>query len=190
VLSDEIYARIVFDGAEAPSIAALPGMAERTIIVDGFSKTYAMTGWRLGFGIMPEALVDRMNLLLTHSVGCTAQFTQIAGIEALTGPQTEVEAMVAAYRQRRDAAVTGLNAISGVACRTPQGAFYAFPNVSSFGKSSAELANLILDEAGVALLPGTAFGAYGEGYLRICFTNSLPNIERAIERMGEMLAAL
>jgi aspartate/methionine/tyrosine aminotransferase len=188
VLSDEIYARIVFDGVDAPSIAALPGMAERTVIVDGFSKTYAMTGWRLGFGIMPEALADRMNLLLTHSVGCTAQFTQWAGIEAVTGRQDVVAAMVDAYRQRRDAAVAGLNAIPGVSCRTPQGAFYAFPNVTSFGKSSAELADLMLDRAGVALLPGTAFGPHGEGYLRICFTNSLDNVRRAIERIGNVLA--
>jgi aspartate aminotransferase len=190
VLSDEIYGRIVFDGVDAPSIAALPGMADRTVIVDGFSKTYAMTGWRLGFGVMPEALADRMNLLLTHSVGCTAQFTQWAGIEAVTGRQDAVAAMVDAYRQRRDVALAGLNAIPGVSCRTPQGAFYAFPNVTSFGKSSAELADLMLERAGVALLPGMAFGPNGQGYLRICFTNSLENVRRAVERIGNVLADL
>jgi aspartate aminotransferase len=131
-----------------------------------------------------------MNLLLTHSVGCTAQFTQWAGIEAVTGRQDAVAAMVDAYRQRRDAVVAGLNAIPGVSCRTPQGAFYAFPNVTSFGKSSAELADLMLERAGVALLPGTAFGPNGEGYLRICFTNSLDNVRRAVERMGNVLADL
>lgn len=189
VLSDEIYARIVFD-QPAPSIAALPGMQDRTVIVDGFSKTYAMTGWRLGFGIMPEALAARMNLMLTHAVGCTAHFTQFAGIEAVTGDQAGVAEMVAAYRQRRDAAVAGLNALPGITCREPQGAFYAFPNITALGRPAAEIANLILDEAHVALLPGTAFGAFGAGYLRMTFTNSLENIERALARIGEVVARL
>jgi aspartate/methionine/tyrosine aminotransferase len=188
VLSDEIYRRILFDGVDAPSIAALPGMAERTIIMDGFSKTYSMTGWRLGFGIMPETLADRVSLLLMHSVGCTAHFTQYAGIEAITGSQAAVDAMVAAYQQRRDVVVPALNAIPGVTCRNPQGAFYAFFNVCAFGMSSAEMANLILDETNVALLPGTAFGRYGEGYLRISFTNSMENILRGLERVGNWLA--
>ncbi|MCX7671338.1 MAG: pyridoxal phosphate-dependent aminotransferase, partial [Anaerolineae bacterium] len=172
VLSDEIYSRLVYEGEAVPSIAALPGMAERTIICDGFSKTYAMTGWRLGYGIMPPALAERVELLLTHAVGCTADFTQWAGLEALTGPQDAVAATVNEYRRRRDVLVAGLNAIHGVRCRTPQGAFYVFPNVAAFGKSSAWLADYLLEEAGVALLPGTAFGQHGEGYLRLCFANS------------------
>jgi aspartate/methionine/tyrosine aminotransferase len=190
VLSDEIYGRITYAGVEVPSIAALPDMAARTIIMDGFSKTYSMTGWRLGYGIMPEGLAERMNLLLTHAVGCTAHFTQFAGIEAITGPQDASEEMVAAYKQRRDVVVAGLNTIPGVSCKTPQGAFYAFPNVKSFGKNSAELANYILEEAGVALLPGTSFGEYGEGYLRIAYCNSVENIERALEKIAVALERL
>jgi aspartate/methionine/tyrosine aminotransferase len=189
VLSDEIYARLVYEG-EAPSIASLPGMAERTIIADGFSKTYAMTGWRLGYGIMPPALAEKMGLLLTHSVGCTATFTQFAGLEAIQGPQDEVEAVVAEFRRRRDRIVAGLNAIPGVRCPMPKGAFYAFPNVQAFGRPSTELADLLLEEGGVAVLPGTAFGRNGEGYLRLSYANSLENIEKALERMGAVLAAL
>jgi aspartate aminotransferase len=190
VLSDEIYARLIYDADSVPSIAALPGMAERTIICDGFSKTYAMTGWRLGYGIMPEALAERVELLLNHAVGCTADFTQWAGLEALTGPQEAAAAVVAEYRRRRDVLVAGLNAIPGVRCRTPQGAFYAFPNVSSFGKPSDWLADYLLEEAGVALLPGTAFGRYGEGYLRLCFANSLAALQEAVERIADALARL
>ncbi len=188
VLSDEIYSRLVFDGVQAPTIAGLPGMAERTIICDGFSKTYAMTGWRLGYGIMPAALAERVELLLTHSVGCTASFTQAAGVEALTGPQTRVAEVVAEYQRRRDVLVAGLNAIPGVRCRKPQGAFYVFPNVASFGKSSDWLADYLLNEAGVAVLPGTSFGPHGEGYLRLVFANSLDNIELALAQMAEALA--
>ncbi len=190
VLSDEIYSRLAFDGRPVPSIASLPGMAERTIICDGFSKTYAMTGWRLGYGIMPEPLAERVALLLTHSVGCTATFTQYAGLEALTGPQDQVEAVVAEYERRRDRLVAGLNGIPGVSCRTPQGAFYAFPNVTAFGRPSDWVADYLLEEAGVAVLPGTAFGAAGEGYLRLCFANSMENIERALERISAALARL
>lgn len=182
VLSDEIYARLVFE-SPALSIAALPGMAERTVICDGFSKTYAMTGWRLGFGIMPSALAERVELLLTHSVGCTASFTQLAGLEAINGPQEQAESVVAEYRRRRDILVGGLNAIPGVCCRLPQGAFYAFPNVASFGRSSNWLAEYLLEEAGVAVLPGTSFGKYGEGYLRLCFANSTENIQRALQQI-------
>lgn len=189
VLSDEIYARLVYEG-QAPSIAALPGMAERTIIADGFSKTYAMTGWRLGFGLMPRALAARMDLLLTHSVGCTATFTQFAGLEAILGPQDMVEAVVAEFRQRRDLIVEGLNAIPGIHCPVPCGAFYVFPNVQSFGRTCAELADYLLEEAGVAVLPGTAFGANGEGYLRLSYANSMENITRALERMASALTAL
>ncbi len=189
VLSDEIYARLIYE-SPALSIAALPGMAERTIICDGFSKTYAMTGWRLGYGIMPRALAERVELLLTHSIGCTASFTQVAGLEAITGAQEQAEAVIAEYRHRRDVLVSGLNAIPGVSCRTPQGAFYAFPNVASFGRSAKWLAEYLLDEAGVALLPGTSFGAHGEGYLRICFANSVENIKVALIRMQGALAKI
>ena len=189
VLSDEIYGRLVYEG-QAPSIAALPGMAERTIIADGFSKTYAMTGWRLGFGLMPRALAARMDLLLTHSVGCTATFTQFAGLEAVLGPQDRVAAVVAEFRQRRDLIVEGLNAIPGIHCPVPRGAFYVFPNVRSFGQTCAELADYLLEEAGVAVLPGTAFGANGEGCLRLSYANSMENITRALERMAGALTAL
>jgi aspartate/methionine/tyrosine aminotransferase len=190
VLSDEIYMRIAFDGLDVPSLFTLPDMPERTVIIDGFSKTYAMTGWRLGFGIMPAALAERINLLLTHSVGCTAHFTQFAGHEAITGPQDWVDDMVAAYQQRRDVLVSGLNSIPGISCRKPMGAFYAFPSIKSFNISSDEIANLILEKANVALLPGTSFGNYGEGYLRIVYANSLENIKEALERIGNVLSNL
>jgi len=189
VLSDEIYSRLVYE-APALSIASLSGMAERTIICDGFSKTYAMTGWRLGYGIMPAPLAERVELLMTHSVGCTASFTQVAGLEAINGPQDRAEAVVSEYHRRRDAMVEGLNAILGVRCRKPQGAFYTFPNVSAFGRSSSWLAEYLLEEAGVALLPGTSFGKYGEGYLRLCFANSLENILKALEQMKAALSRL
>jgi aspartate aminotransferase len=187
VMSDEIYARIVYDGHMAPTIAALPGMLERTIIVDGFSKSYAMTGWRLGYGIMPPELAQRVGLLLTHSIGSTAQFTQDAGIEALTGPQDMVAAVVAEYQQRRDVIVAGLNAIPGVSCQKPQGAFYVFPNIRATGLSSTQLAERILDEAGVALLPGSSFGKFGEGYLRLSYANSIENIHKGLERIAEFI---
>ena len=190
VMSDEIYTRLVYDGLKAPSIASLPGMMERSIIVDGFSKTYAMTGWRLGYGIMPESLAQVVDLLLTHSVGCTAQFTQIAGIAALKGPQDKAEAMVREYQARRDAIVTGLNTIPGITCRNPQGAFYAFPNIKSLGVSSDKLADVLLETAGVAVLPGSAFGQYGEGYLRVSYANSLDNLRKAIDRIGEAIAQI
>lgn len=187
VMSDEIYSRVAYDNASVPSIASLPGMMDRTIIVDGFSKTYAMTGWRLGYGIMPKDLAQVVQLLLTHSVGCTANFVQIAGIEALTGPQDQVDAVVVEYQKRRDAIVDGLNAIPGVTCQRPQGAFYVFPNIKSFGISSSEMADLILEKAGVAVLPGSSFGDYGEGYLRLTYSNSIENILRAIQQIGEVL---
>ena len=187
VMSDEIYSRVAYDNAIVPSIASLPGMMDRTIIVDGFSKTYAMTGWRLGYGIMPKDLAQVVQLLLTHSVGCTANFVQIAGIEALTGPQDQVEAVVREYQKRRDSIVDGLNAIPGVTCQRPQGAFYVFPNVKSFGISSSEIADLILEKAGVAVLPGSSFGEYGEGYLRLTYSNSIENILKAIQQIGDVL---
>jgi len=186
VLADEIYSHLVYDGLLAPSIASLPGMAERTIILDGFSKTYAMTGWRLGYGIMPESLAERVGLLFTHSIGCTAHFTQIAAVEALTGPQDYVAMMVEQYQQRRNLLVDGLNHLPGIHCQKPQGAFYVFPNIHGTGRTSAELANLLLDH-GVAVLPGTSFGRYGEGYLRLVFANSLENISRALERIEKAL---
>lgn len=189
VLSDEIYNQLLYDGLVAPSIASIPGMQERTIIIDGFSKTYAMTGWRLGYGIMPEELARRVGLLLTHSVGCTAHFTQVAGIEALTGSQDYVLMMVEEYKRRRDLVVKGLNEIPRVSCLEPQGSFYAFPNIQGTGKSSDELASLIL-EGGVAVLPGSAFGKYGEGYLRIVFANSYENIEKALGRMEKVIRGL
>jgi aspartate aminotransferase len=187
VMSDEIYARIIYDGLTAHSIAALPGMKERTIIVDGFSKTYAMTGWRLGFGIMPSDLAARVDLLLTHSIGSTAHFTQFAGVEAVTGPQDMVDVMVAEYQRRRDIIVDGLNSLPGFSCQKPQGAFYAFPNVKGTGMNSNDLANLILDKAGVALLPGSSFGDYGDGYLRLSYANSVENIQRGLEKIRKAL---
>jgi len=189
ILSDEIYYRLVYEG-DAPSIISLPGMPERTILADGFSKTYAMTGWRLGFGIMPRPLAEKMGLLLTHSVGCTATFTQFAGLEAVLGPQKTVEAVRAEFHRRRDLMVAGLNGIPGIRCPTPQGAFYTFPNVQAFGRPAEELADYLLQEAGVAVLPGTAFGSYGEGYLRLSYANSIENIQKALEWMGQALEKL
>jgi aspartate/methionine/tyrosine aminotransferase len=183
VMSDEIYARIAYDGLSVPSIASIPGMQARTIIVDGFSKTYAMTGWRLGYGIMPRELAGRVGLLLTHSVGSTAQFTQFAGVEAVLGQQDQVAGVVAEYQRRRDLIVSGLNAIPGITCQSPQGAFYVFPNIKGTMMGSDELANLILEKAGVALLPGSSFGAYGEGYLRLSYATSIKNIELGLEKI-------
>jgi len=190
VLSDEIYSRLVFDGAKAPSIAELPGMRERTIICDGFSKTYAMTGWRLGYTIVPQPLAERLGLLITHSVTCSATFTQYAALEAVTGPQDRVAEVRSEYQRRRDVMVSRLNAIPGVQCRMPLGAIYAFPNVSSFGKKSDWIANYLLEEAGVALLSGTAFGEGGEGYLRLCFASSMEDIKRGLDRVATALAKL
>ena len=187
VMSDEIYGRVAYDGLVVPSIASLPGMQPRTIIVDGFSKTYAMTGWRLGYGIMPRELAERVSLLLTHSVGSTAEFTQFAGLAAMLGPQDEVAAVAAEYQRRRDAIVAGLNTLPGFHCQTPQGAFYAFPNIKAAGMTSSDLANLILEEAGVALLPGSSFGEHGEGYLRLSYATSLETIQLGLERIRAIL---
>jgi aspartate/methionine/tyrosine aminotransferase len=189
VMSDEIYSRISYEG-NVPTIAALPDMAERTIIVDGFSKTYAMTGWRLGYGIMPAPLAEKMSYLLVHSVGCTATFTQYAGLEAILGPQDRVDQVRHIFQQRRDRLVSGLNEIPGIHCHLPRGAFYAFPNVQGIGQPVDELAKYLLSEAGVALLPGTSFGDNGAGNLRLSYANSLENIEKALERMGKALARL
>jgi aspartate aminotransferase len=187
VMSDEMYARIAYDNQQVFSIASLPGMQERTIIVDGFSKTYSMTGWRLGYGIMPKELAVRVGLLLTHALGSTAHFTQFAGLEAIRGPQDMVDAMVAEYQRRRDVIVAGLNAIPGITCRKPQGAFYVFPNIKGTGMTSNALANLILEKGGVALLPGSAFGEFGEGYLRLSYATSIPTIEKGLDRIKSAL---
>jgi aspartate aminotransferase len=182
VLSDEIYSRIIYDG-DPVSIASFDGMLDKTIILDGFSKTYSMTGWRLGYGVMPTFLAEAVVKLMVNSNSCTASATQRAGIAALTGPQDAVTAMVAEFRRRRDAIVHGLNQIPGFRCALPAGAFYAFPNVSGTGVPSKELADLLLYEAGVACLNGGAFGAHGEGYLRFSYANSLANIQEALSRI-------
>jgi aspartate/methionine/tyrosine aminotransferase len=185
VLSDEIYSRIWYE-EEPGSIASYDGMLDKTIILDGFSKTYSMTGWRLGFGVMPVWLADAVNRLTINSNSCTASFTQRAGLAAIEGPQDCVAAMVAEFRRRRDAMVKGLNSIPGFSCTIPAGAFYAFPNVKGTGLSSKELAKLLLHEAGVACLWGTAFGAHGDGYLRFSYANSLENILEAIDRIKKV----
>ena len=189
VLSDEIYRRIIFD-AEHHSIFSAPGMKERTILMDGFSKCYAMTGWRLGYGVMPPALARAANALLTNTVSCTATFTQIAGVAALTGDQQPVAAMVAEFRRRRDLFVARLNQIPGIRCRTPRGAFYLFPNISGTGLSSQRFADDLLAQAGVAVLSGAAFGPGGEGYIRISAANSLENLATALDRIAAFVAGL
>ncbi|MBK9303013.1 MAG: pyridoxal phosphate-dependent aminotransferase [bacterium] len=189
VLSDEIYSKIIYEGTHE-SIATRPGMLERTIILDGHSKTYAMTGWRLGYGVMPKELADAVAMLQTNCNSCTASFTQLAGVEALTGPQEAALAMVAEFRARRDLLVEGLNAIPGISCRMPHGAFYVFPNITQLGRKSAEIATLLLDKYGVAALSGTAFGRFGEGYLRFSYANSQPQIRKALERVRAMSADL
>ena len=186
VLSDEIYSRIFF-GEKPLSIASLPGMLDKTIILDGFSKTHAMTGWRLGYGVLPEWLVEPVNLLIVNSTSCTASFTQRAGIAALEGPQDDAERMVAEFRRRRDAFCAGLNSLRGFRCPIPEGAFYAFPDITGTGRPSKELADALLNKAGVACLGGTAFGEYGEGYLRFSIANSLENLMDAVERIRVFL---
>jgi len=188
VLSDEIYNRILYDGFRHTSISTFPGMAGRTIILDGFSKTYAMTGWRLGWGVMPEPLVQYVSQLQINCTSCTSSFSQIAGIEALTGRQDDVVRMVAEFKRRRDVIVEGLNNIPGFRCHKPLGAFYVFPNITGTGRSSRELADILLNEAGVACLSGTAFGASGEGYLRFSYANSVENIRLALERIREVVS--
>ena len=189
VLSDEIYCRIMYGEVEHVSIAAEPGMRDRTIILDGFSKTYAMTGWRLGYGIMPRGLADALAQLQTNATSCTASFIQMAGIEALQGPQDAAADMVAEFKARRDLIVDGLNAIPGVTCQRPAGAFYVFPQIEGFGGDTDEIAARLLDEAGVAVLAGSAFGEVGRDSLRLSYANSRENLQQAIERMGSWLAA-
>jgi Aspartate/tyrosine/aromatic aminotransferase len=183
VLSDEIYSRLIFDG-EHHSMMSIQGMKERTILLDGFSKTYAMTGWRMGYGVMRADLAAHIARLMTNSSSCTASFSQIAGIEALRGPQKSVDAMRAEFQKRRDVMVAGLNKIKGFSCRLPKGAFYVFPNITKTGWPSKKIADALLDDAGIAGLSGTAFGNFGEGYLRFSVANSIENIEKALERVS------
>jgi len=189
VFSDEIYSRIIYEG-EHESITSLPGMKEKTILLDGFSKTYAMTGWRLGYGVMRKDIAQRVTQLMINSNSCTCAFVQMAGVEALTGPQEEVEEMVAEFKRRREFIISDLNKIEGISCRKPRGAFYAFPNITKTGMTSREFSDYLLNEAGVAVLPGTAFGEYGEGYLRLSFANSIENIEKALNRIADAVKKL
>ncbi|MFH1335963.1 MAG: pyridoxal phosphate-dependent aminotransferase [Candidatus Zixiibacteriota bacterium] len=186
VLADEIYSRIIYEG-EHHSISTFPGMQERTIILDGFSKTYAMTGWRLGYGVMREDLAVLIAKLQTNSNSCTASFTQRAGIEALTGSQDEVARMDAEFKRRRDVIVEGLNAIPRISCKTPKGAFYVFPNVKKIGWEAKKLADYILNEGGVAALAGTSFGKFGEGYIRLSYANSIENIKKGVSLIEKAL---
>ena len=185
VLSDEIYSRLLFDGGEHFSIMSVPGMQERTVLLDGFSKTYAMTGWRLGYGVMRPELAAHMTRLMTNSNSCTASFTQVAGIEAIRGDQSSVDHMRDEFQRRRDVFVAGLNKIKGFSCRMPKGAFYVFPNVTATGWKSKPLADALLEKAGVAALSGTSFGEFGEGYLRFSIANSRQNLQEALERIDQ-----
>jgi aspartate/methionine/tyrosine aminotransferase len=185
ILSDEIYSRLIYDGNEHFSIMSVPGFKERTILLDGFSKTYAMTGWRMGYGVMRPDLAAQIARLNTNSISCTASFTQIAGIEALRGDQSSVDRMSDEFKRRRDVFVAGLNQIKGFSCRMPKGAFYTFPNITKTGWPSRKLADALLEQAGVACLSGTAFGKYGEGYLRFSVANSLENLNKALAKIEE-----
>ncbi len=187
VMADEIYKDMYYGDQKHVSITKFPGMRERTVILDGFSKSYAMTGWRLGYGIFPEFLVEPVTRLMTNSVSCTSVFSQMAAIAALEGPQDSVGAMMEEFTKRRDLVVEGLNSLPGVTCPTPKGAFYAFPNITGTGLSSQEFAEKAMYEAGVALLAGTAFGQFGDGYIRISFANSQENLKEAIERLRKIL---
>ena len=187
VMSDEIYRKIVYGDFDQPSIITYPGMQERTVILDGFSKTFAMTGWRLGFGVMPTEIAAQVTRLAINCNSCTPGFTQLAGVAALTGPQKPIAEMVTEFQRRRDFIVDGLNVIPGLTCKLPVGAFYVFPNVSHYGDN---IGDYLLNEAGVAAVDGSAFGQYGKGYLRISYANSLENIEKALERRGSALARM
>ncbi len=184
ILSDEIYLNIIYEGSHQ-SIAALPGMQERTIILDGFSKTYAMTGWRLGYGAMPHDLAEKVTQLQINSNSCTCTFAQYGAMEAITGPQDEVRRMVAEFKKRRDVIVEGLNRIAGISCLRPKGAFYVFPNIKEIGFDGKQFANFLLEKFGVAALSGTAFGKFGNGYLRLSYANSIDNIEKALDRIEQ-----
>jgi aspartate aminotransferase len=185
ILSDEIYSRLLFDGGQHFSIMSVPGMQERTILLDGFSKTYAMTGWRMGYGVMRADLAAHMTRLMTNSNSCTASFTQVAGIEAIRGDQSSVDRMRDEFQRRRDVFVAGLNKIKGFSCRLPKGAFYVFPNITRTGWKSKALADALLEQAGVAALSGASFGEFGEGYLRFSVANSLENLQLALERIDQ-----
>jgi aspartate aminotransferase len=189
VLSDEIYKRFIYEG-EHVSILSFPGMPERTILLDGHSKSYAMTGWRLGYGVMPLDLAQQVTRLQTNAVSCAASFIQRAGLVALTGSQEPVTAMVREFKERRDLIVKGLNQIKGFSCRLPKGAFYVFPNITGTGKDSRFIADYLLNEAGVAVLAGTSFGAHGEGYLRLSYANSRANIEKALNNIDKAIKKL
>ena len=189
VLSDEIYSRILYDQTHY-SILSLPGMKERTILLDGFSKTYAMTGWRLGYGIAPRPMVEKLEKLMINSNSCTASFTQMAGVAALQGSQDVVDQMVGEFQRRRDAIVAGLNAIEGISCLKPAGAFYVFPNVQQLPLDADAFANYLMEEAGVAVLSGTSFGQFGDGYLRLSYANSIENIQEALERIKQAVGKL
>jgi aspartate/methionine/tyrosine aminotransferase len=186
VLSDEIYSRIIYEGKHE-SITQFPGMKEKTIILDGFSKTYAMTGWRLGYGVMRKDLAEKVAQLMTNSNSCTNAFVQLAGVEALKGPQKDAEKMVAEFKKRRQVIVDGLNNIKGITCKKPHGAFYVFPNITATGMDCRKLGDHLLYNAGVAVLPGTSFGKFGEGYLRLSFANSIENIKKALDRIEKSL---
>ena len=188
ILTDEVYSEMLYDAAHA-SVAA-HGLLERTILLDGFSKTFAMTGWRLGYAALPRPLIEPITRLIINSVSCTAPAVQLAGVAALTGPRVEVDAMLRQFRIRRDAVVAGLNAIPGITCVIPRGAFYVFPNITGTGLSARDLADRLLEEAGVAVLAGTAFGAHGEGYLRLSYANSLENIEQALAAIEGLLSGV
>ncbi|TDW21741.1 pyridoxal phosphate-dependent aminotransferase [Kribbella kalugense] len=187
VLSDEVYWALRYDGRHH-SVLDFDGMAERTVLLDGWSKTFAMTGWRLGFGVFPEPLVEPVTRLMINSVSCTSAFSQYAAIAALEGPWDDVDRMLEAFRERRDVIVSGLNAVPGVSCVEPGGAFYAFPNISELGQSAATLADRLLDEAGVACLPGTSFGEYGENHLRFSYANSVENIHHALDAFTALVS--
>jgi aspartate aminotransferase len=189
VLSDEIYSRIIYEG-KPESISQFPGMKEKTILLDGFSKSYAMTGWRLGYGVMRKDLAVKMAQLMTNSNSCTNTFVQFAGIEALKGPQTEVQKMVAEFKKRREVIVEGLNEINGFTCKKPHGAFYVFPNITGTGMDSRKLGDHLLDKACVSVLPGASFGEYGEGHLRLSFANSIENIKIALNNIEKSLEGL
>jgi aspartate/methionine/tyrosine aminotransferase len=188
ILSDEVYSEMVYEGEHA-SIASRPGMLDRTILLDGFSKTFAMTGWRLGYAAVPEPLVEPLTRLFINCHSCTAPASQLAGVAALTGPWDPVEAMMREFRLRRTLVVDGLNAIPGISCIEPAGAFYAFPDISGTGLAARDLQNRLLEEAGVAMLAGTAFGAYGEGYMRVSYANSQENLREALGIVADLLAA-
>jgi aspartate/methionine/tyrosine aminotransferase len=190
VYSDEIYDRLAFGTYRHRAFSALPGMRDRTILMGGFSKAYAMTGWRLGYGVMPPPMAEHVARLMVNSNSCTASFVQLAGIAALQGDQTPVARMVAAFKRRRDLFVDGLNQLPGVKCARPRGAFYVFPNITGTRHSSAEVAERLLNDAGVAALSGAAFGAHGEGYLRFSYANSEANLRKALERMRPVFERL